>query len=363
MTQRIVSTAPVSSPFPKEIYYDQFRKEILTDPHAWDVEQGIALRRLQTGLPLSIPALKPGVHYMVEQLEQSKVYVLTKDALTCVVGAAERLRTKSGFVDPAPPVVPMWVEFEEGRLGKDDLASRALWIIPATLPGAQAREYGQGYILVRCGAVQPSDGQAFLLERDVSYAFYPSMREWRTRQAGGCRRSASCPLKAQNFHRNELRISSRQDGLAAVDAGCQCYEDGVGWTHILYVLFSLLIAEGAEHKIVNRQTRIPAGEKRTAMVKRLEQKNAEWNANHPSYVRISLSERIHVRRERVAGNTVLRFEERSDTGHIATLAKFPRLLIPGPDKPWRGSAPQIVWVESHDRFVHGERRTRYYVLP
>jgi hypothetical protein len=58
----------------------------------------------------------------------------------------------------------------------------------------------------------------------------------------------------------------------------------------------------------------------------------------------------------------IRYEIDEAMGHTTSVVGHWRLLIPAEGKPWRGSAPWVVWVRTHERYVHGKRRVRFHVV-
>lgn len=340
---------PTRLAFPKDIHYDRFRAAALG-------EQG----RVQMDEVLRLGGIAPRSHqgevlwqHYLAQLDQAKIFVLTAEALEIVLETAERLAHKTLPPPIDLPALPLWIEWEGGVLKEHEYAIRAFWAVPM---GFDAKT-SEGFTLVRIGT-----GEAQASQDGFSYSF--TQQSWSLYYPDSCRRTAHCPLAAT--HRDQhggLRLNQRADAFAALSSGCLCYEDGQAWTQLLWVMMQMLRAEGAKHTIIDRRLHIRSrrGHK-TRKEKEEERERAAWNATHPVYVRISLQHRIHVRRDAQAPSGISYTLDESER-HATQVIGHYRLLIPAEGKPWRGSQPRVVWVRTHERYVHGKRRVRYQVVP
>ena len=364
-------------PYPRDIFYDEFRKELQSGIKSGTTSHEVS----QIAHELHLPQLAANRIYtrMISMLDQSRVYVLTREALECVLDTAIRMRHHTIALAPIAPVLPMWVEFENCTVATMDADLHAVWCVPDLLlaessvgsPGSFITiQYAQPHTpSAQTATGSVSDGAVimpdfFTRADQYSYGWDAGTRAWHLmRSVPACPRAHECPLARRDVHDGVLTIVSDRDAFPATDSQCICFEMGVQWTLLLYVLFAMLQAEGAEHTSIDRRLRTPRHDgHRTAFEKRLQADYDAWNTNHPMYTRVSLSQRTHVRREQTPDGPALHYEN-TDESHITKVARHPRFLIPGPGKPWRGDVPRIVFVAGHNRHVHGHRRLRYHVVP
>ncbi len=338
--------------FPKEIIFDQYRAGIVDNSNKAAVQEIEMALRLEGISPHSAKAahLKQA---LLDSLDQSKVFVLTPEALEVVIATTERLRQKAQGLVLDLPALPMWVEFEGKTLQEWERSIVALWFVPVTMPGHRARD--GSFLVIRIGNRQTAPSE------DV-FEYHAASQSWQMYLSPGCRHATSCPLASQMRQHQRLVLSERADAFAALSAGCLCYEDGQHWAQFLWVLTQMLRAEGAKHTVIDRRFQLRSRKTHTTTHEKEEARaKAGWNATHPVYIRISLEHRFHVRRAHHASGVALVYEEGDQ--HLTQVVGHWRLLVPAPDKPWRGEQPRIIWVRSHARWVHGKRKVRYYVTP
>ena len=160
---------------------------------------------------------------------------------------------------------------------------------------------------------------------------------------------------------SRLEIDQRRDAAEAHACHCICYGRGQDRAHLIWTLFQMLRADGAHHTVVDRRLRA-SGHRRNPQHKQEQERRAR-NATQPIYVRISLNQRVHVRRNHDAnGQSTLTVSDELP-GHSTRVMAHWRLLVPGEGRPWKGGRPRVVEVSSHDRYIHGARRVRYHVTP
>ena len=352
-------------PFPKDLAFDRYRAAMTSDLATR--EKG-DLRHALTRIGVSpTSATATLVQQMaVDTLDRCKIFVLTPEALDCVLDTAARLHRRGAHVGPlVAPAVPMWVEFEAGALHDQtaNRSTRALWYAtaPEPTPGA--------FQVLRVDDWVDAPGFASPPETPVEdvFAYSASTTSWLMKEGMGCPHTQQCPSCLLARQPDGVLIRQHADEVKALEAGCLCYEDGREWAHFHWVLFAMLRAEGAQHTVVDRRmARIRIRTPKPNKAERIAQTQRDtYNATHPLYVRIALNQRIHIRRDqRPDGASGVVYELDADAEkHATTVIGHWRLLIPAPEKPWRGEQPRVIWVRSHERYVHGKRRVRYHVTP
>jgi hypothetical protein len=361
-------------PFPKEILFDTYRQAIAGGTNLF-FEDTVFDGLHERGLPTGPQVVRRVRDYYLGELDRCKVFVLTKEALDCVLATAARLRDVAPQWMLEPPAVPMWVEFEDCVMGDvtTDQTVKALHVLPTDEP--QDR---RNFSVMRMGPVASAASGASggdtpnAHPKDYVYHYRSEGQEWDTLRRS-CPRADVCPLaRAHSVQHNghdfgqAVVVGGQRQALAALRAECTCWREGAEWTHLLYVLFAMLRADGAEHTVVERRVRYQLRDltDHRKEARRAAERAREWNRTHPVYVRIALNHRVHVHRERRPdGSGILTDYELPGEGHYSQVVAHWRLLIPGEGRPWRGSTPRVVLVRGHERYVHGKRRVRFHVVP
>jgi hypothetical protein len=296
-------------------------------------------------------------------LRGARIYLVAPDATDCVQRTVARLRAIPAI---APPVPHLYLEFEDPVLQLDSgevVRALTLWPLPASRAASWPHPRHQYEILlwldtghfVRCAVTSAS--------------------EW-IWSFGPCQ-DVPCPLA--DVRGEWMRSSHALPNLAA----CHCARVTQGIMTYIATLLTLLRADGVEQVTYTAPSgaSVHAGHSAQALQQArngatLPRANVALSATGGQetgavrWVRISLSERRHLLRDPLNGGDLTEEDEDGEdaTGsrperatRLAQVATHPRLLIPGPNKPWRGDTPRVVWVRAHERRVVGDGVTRYHV--
>ena len=324
----------------RHLFYDDFLAKVQLE------EQQHRSRKPSGDQPNSLSAT----------LQAARVHLISEEAVKLVVETGDRLRYIS-INTPEPPVLPLWIEFEGIAVGQEDQRIVALLVIRDWEDAKGLRVY----------SINTEEGIKSLFLRSSG---------WELEQVGPCS-YYMCPLGKKTCDGVLYYIHQKRDEFSALEKGCACYEAGRSWAQIISVFLYLLSAEGVVQQEEERAKEVPA-----SASQRKQAEVRKWNKEHPPIRYISLSLTAPVRVQRSAASRALALEPPDEAAEerdgqeqaavppgehrLVAVRAHPRLLIPGPGKPWRPEkGAQVVWIRtfSYNRRTRGPSRTRYYVLP
>ena len=364
-------------------YYLQFRDDVAAGQ---SVSVGVAQAVLDGRI--SAAEVRSKADRFTAWLDSARIYVIDKQTTDCIEHNAARFAAVPQF---EPPVPNAWIEFEDGciqRAGTGQLVRAVtVWpegfrdtatpppVIDEPMPMGLPTGAGPGYrMLFWLGPTQ------------YMSAFWCATGGLWSWKAGSCSEAHPCPLA-------ELRNDWFPSTLLMPNVSyCTCAAHIFKLARFLSTLMALLRADGIEQTIVtSAQESAERGVTGTPSLLRNRQPTLLHRpAQAPlRWVRISLSVRRHVLGRREGSHrfdqSAVSSADGNDPAGVATardagvpeksvahawrhvqVATHPRLLIPGPDKPWRGTVPRIIWVTGHERRVPGAEaivQTGYRAIP
>jgi hypothetical protein len=295
----------------------------------------------------------------------ARVYVISPEAAEVVEQAAVRLRAIPPF---EPPVPCVWLEFETDQIGlSSGERVRAITVHPARQLEVSAEPEHD----IRCW-IAPGICAKGMITSPTSWLW----------NVGPCPEQAPCPLAAVRGDWLSARLALPNAEV------CACAQSATRVLAYVSTLLTLLRADGVDQEeyleeYLTAAASWPEPEPRQATAGGKGASTAGAARPQPAagevapirWVRISLSQQQPWSRPSradgargVVGDDEGTAEgtddgEDRDDVHLTQVATHARLLIPGPDKPWRGDTPRIVWVRTHQRHVHGRSVARFYVEP
>lgn len=363
---------------PKDLYYDHvseyFRRVVTLADRPGGRAQLIDELQAQQ-LAGKINPLIDGSDSVDRHIEEARhvlaarVYVLDAAAVDLVVETGNRAPLRVTW--PEPHTLPLWIEFDGGAIGDDNMQVIALQVERASVDATPflVEELGYPTSVVRVKLLDARRGSKTF----YGVPNYGMGLCWSYEQIGACAGVSYCQMARTTREYVPFTVNGLQ--YRQLHSTCQCFQAGLSSQRYLWALFNLLRAEGVKHSVVERRVEAPRDVPKH--VRRTLQEQAEaWNTAHkPRYVRISLGERKHVRVTRPgadavdggvrklqmdeAGSDYVETDPRSRAGH-------PRLLIPGPGKPWREElGVRLIWVRESKPFSRTVKRRgagaiRYY---
>jgi hypothetical protein len=320
------------------------------------------MRAVETSVAVA-PATARGLVSGAITPETVRVYVMSAEAAAVVEQATERLRAIPLF---EPPVPCVWIEFEGDQMAlTSGEIVRAITVHPARQVAGADTHYE-----VRCWPAPGMCTSATIVSPTVWFS-----------DVSSCPERAACPLAAARstgLSNGSTDWLSARQALPNVEV-CACARSATRMFAYVATLLTLLRADGVDHEehltppgewrgTAARQA--TSGSKAAPAAGATRSQGSEGGDAPIRWVRISLSQqRPWPRAARSAVDDEDSDEVENDSGedrgdvHLTQVATHPRLLIPGPDKPWRGDTPRVVWVRTHQRHVHGRSVARYYVEP